>query len=285
MGLLFLIQCSCSKNNFPKYSSLDRLRILAITTPTPELQNPTAGITNVTISPYVSDITGTGDITLEIQSCFDPGVNLGAIPNCENGYLASSIQTVTMSSATTSVEGIFGSPERTGSPQSGAITVPLQIPPQALESFPPYLQYNGVSFIITVKVIANTGTINSFRRILISNKTPNNNPTIDDLYLNNNSFTQRPAAGTYQLNLSSSSNPENYQFLTGDGLYKSLTENYEVTWFVSEGLMEISRGSMSDALEWILPALNPSLTHKSVLVAVLRDSRGGTTIKIKSLNP
>ncbi len=278
-----LFQISCGKSNFPKYSALDRLRILAITTPTPEIQNPSAGTTSVSITPYVSDIGGTGDITLEVQSCFDPGVNLGAVPNCTSGYLASTIQTITMSSATSVTEGVFGNPERTGTPQSGAITVPIQIPLQALDPFPAYLQYNGISYIITVKATSNSGVVSSFRRILISNKTPNNNPTISDLLLNNNSFTQRPSEGTYQLSLSTTDTPESYQFLTGDGVYKNLKEEYEISWFVSEGVMEISRALLSDLLDWVVPAPNPAPAQKAVLVGVLRDGRGGVAVKVKTL--
>lgn len=280
-----MLQLSCSKNNFPKYSALDRLRILGITTPTPELQNPSSGTTNVSITPYISDIGGSGDITLEVQSCLDPGVSLGATPSCSQAQYASSVQTITMSSASTATEGLFGNPERTGSPQSGAITVPLQIPSQLLPLLPSYMQYNGVSYLITVKATASSGSISSFRRIVISTKTPNNNPTISDLLLNNLSFTQRPTEGVYQLKLSTTDTPESYQFLTGNGDYKNLQEDYEISWFVSEGIMEVSRGFLSDDLDWSVTTPSLSPPQKTVVVAVLRDGRGGTAVRVKVLNP
>lgn len=281
-----LLQLSCSKNNFPKYSALDRLRILGITTPTPELQNPSSGTTNVSITPYVSDIGGSGDITLEVQSCLDPGVSLGATPTCTYAQYASAVQTITMNSIATATEGLFGNPERTGSPQSGAITVPLQIPSQLLPLLPTYMQYNGVSYLITVKATAASGSVSSFRRILISTKAPNNNPTIADLLLNNLSFTQRPTEGVYQLKLSTTDTPESYQFLTGNGEYKNFQEDYEISWFVSEGVMEIARGFLSDDLDWtVTPTPSPSTPQKTVVVAALRDGRGGMAVKVKILNP
>lgn len=289
ISLFILIVClchlSCNKDTLPKYSLLDRLRILGIVSNTPEIQNPSAGITNVSINPFISDIGGSGDILLEIQSCLDPGVGLGAEADCSQGLYASSIQNITVSSTATAVEGLFGEPERTGSPQSGSITVPLQIPPSLLDQFSSNLQYNGISYIITLKATSSTNSIRSFRRILISTKTPNTNPSLSNLLINNSDYSQRPPDGTFQLSFNSADTPENYSFLAGDGEYRSLQEEYETSWFVSEGLIESSRSKITEFIEWKLTSSNPAPPRKLVMVGVLRDDRGGTDIKVKTFSP
>jgi hypothetical protein len=280
-----LLLTSCSKDTFPKYSSLDRLRILAIVANTPELQNPAAGITNIQITPYISDIGGTGDVQLTLQSCLDPGVALGATPDCNDSATASSIQSITMSSASTITEGLFGDPERTGAPQSGAITVPLQIPVNLLDQFSQTLQYNGISYLITITATTSNNIVKSFRRILVSNKAPNSNPTLSDLLIDQTSLTQTPSSGTHTLTFSTADTPESYQFLKGNGDYRSLQESYEITWFASEGTLNTYRATATEPVTWKTTTPNPTPAHKPVVVGVLRDGRGGLSVKVKTLSP
>ncbi len=280
-----ILGAGCDKDTLPKYSTLDRLRILAIVADTPEIQNPSAGIINVQVTPYISDISGSGDVQLELQSCLDPGVELGASSTCENSPTASSIQTISVSSTSTVTEGLFGNPERTGSPQSGAIAVPLTIPNNLLDLFPASYQHNGVSYIITLKATSGSKSVSSFRRILHSNKTANTNPTISDIKVDGVIASTRPTEGTKQLLLETASTPESYQFLTGDGQYRSMTESYEVSWFVSEGVIESSRSDSNTSTEWQAPASILSATTKLVIVGVLRDGRGGLAVKVRNLAP
>lgn len=126
---LIIFLTGCGSNDLPQYSKLDRLRVLAITTPTPEVQNPAAGVLNVDVTPYLSDVDGSGDLTLIFQTCLDPGTSLGAPPSCEGAPLASALQTVTVNAPAGQADGVFGTPERTGAPSSGAINLGLNIPP------------------------------------------------------------------------------------------------------------------------------------------------------------
>lgn len=123
-----ILSLGCGRDELPKYTKLDRLRVLAITTPTPEIQSPAGGIVNVDITPYFSDIGGSGNITLSILSRLDPGTLLGVPPSCEGQAFVSTLQTVSVTAPPGQADGIFGSPERTGAPSTGAITVGLNVP-------------------------------------------------------------------------------------------------------------------------------------------------------------
>jgi hypothetical protein len=262
---------SCGMDEFPKYSALDRLRILALVVDTPEIQNPSAGIINVQMTPYLSDLNGTGTVALEIQSCLDSGVAYGAEPSCVGAVTASSLlsQTVT-----------FADLERTGAP-TGAITVPLTIPAGLLAGFSPTLQFNGVPYLITVKATRGSEIVRSFRRVLLSTKTPNQNPTLGDLLVNGSSLTVLPT-GEVALSFSATGTPETYQFLSSTGTVSNQTEVFETTWFISEGVIENPRTRQGETITWKAPASGPS-GRQAVVVGVLRDGRGGVSVLIRKL--
>lgn len=262
---------SCAMNDFPKYSALDRLRILALVANVPEIQNPSAGTTNVQLTPYLSDLNGTGTVALEIQSCLDGGVAYGAEPTCAGAATASSVlnQTVT-----------FSDVERTGAP-TGAITVPLSIPAGLLSSYSSALQYNGVAYLITVKATRGSESVRSFRRILLSTKAPNQNPVLGDLLVNGSSLTSLPS-GEVALSFSATGSPEGYQYLTTGGTVQSLTEVYETTWFVTDGTIESPRSRQGETVTWKAPSTAPS-GRQSVVVGVLRDGRGGVHVLVRKL--
>jgi hypothetical protein len=267
--LASLCLVACSKNDLPKYASLDRLRILGLAVNTPEIQNPAAGTINVQMTPYLSDVTGTGTVSLEVQSCLDTGVNLGAEPNCQGAATASSVQTVVAT---------FADPERTGTP-AGAITVPLQVPANLLSSYSPSLQHNGVAYLITVKATRGSDVVRSFRRVLMSTKTPNVNPALSDLLVNGNTLNSMPS-GEVELSFTAATAPETYQWLTSDGNFQTQTEVYETTWFISDGEIESPRSKVGETITWKAPGAAPT-GRQAVVVGVLRDGRGGLDVIIR----
>ena len=279
LAAVVLLFSGCSKDDLPKYSKLDRLRVLALVVNTPEIQNPSAGTINVNLDPYISDIGGTGNITLEVQSCLDGGVNLGVEPSCVGATNASTVQTITVSDPGGQAAGTFGAPERTGRPSTGSISVPLTLPANFLTAYSPALQFNGVSYLITVKVTSGSGSIRSFKRVLMSTKTPNNNPSLTDLAADGTSLTSLPG-GDVKLSFTADT-PETYSYLSGDGTTKSLTEIYETTWFVSDGEIAIPRSFPSESISWKGPVATSG--RKTVVVGVLRDGRGGTSVTIRLL--
>lgn len=271
---------ACQANNFPKYSTLEKLRVLALVVDTPEIQSPGAGTTNVSLTPYLSDIGGSGNVDLTVQSCLDPGVAAGSEPSCSGALYASPPQTVSVTAPAGQAAGIFGSPERTGAPSSGGITVGLQIPANLLLAFPTVLQHNGVPYLITVTAQRGSQTVRSFRRVLISTKSANLNPTLTDILVNGSSLTTLPT-GEPLLSFSAST-PETYQSMASSGALVSETEAFVLTWFISDGEMENSRILEGQNTIWKTPGGAPS-QRQVVVVGVLRDGRGGVAVLVKKL--
>lgn len=278
LSVLSLALTACSMDDLPKYSKLDRLRILALDVDQPEIQNPAGGVTNVQLTPYVSDVGGTGTINLAVQSCLDPGVGLGAEPSCDGAQFASTVQNVTVSDAGGAPVDTFGNPERTGKPLSGAITVGLTIPAGLLAQYSAALQNNGVAYLITVTATRGSDVVRSFRRVLLSTKTPNTNPVLSDLLANGASLTALPT-GEASLTFAAGSAPESYTFVGGNGS-ETLTETFETTWFVADGNIDNPRTQTGESTVWESPGSAPS-GRQAVVVGVLRDGRGGTSVLIR----
>jgi hypothetical protein len=270
----------CGSDNLPQYSKLDRLRILGITTPTPELQNPAGGTVNVNIVPYISDVGGNGNITLQVQSCLDPGTSLGAAPTCTGASYTSAPQTVTVTAPAGQADGVFGTPERTGAPSTGAITVGLNVPAGLLLAFSSSIQNNGVPYLITVTVTSSSGVIRAYRRILISTKVANTNPTLTNLLSQGVPLASFPNAEV-QLSFASSGSPESYSLFGTDGSVNLQTETYETTWFVSDGEILNPRTKAGETTTWSAGGAAPS-GRKSIVAGVLRDGRGGMSVLIRT---
>lgn len=279
LPFIFLNLLACDKDTFPKYSSLGGLRILALTVNTPEVQNPAAGTVNISLDPYLSDLNGTGNITLEIQSCLDSGVNLGALPDCSNGLSASTLQTETITAPAGQAAGVFGDPERTGTPSTGAITVGLAVPAGLLASFSSVSQFNGVAYIITVKATRGSESVKSFRRILFSTKTPNANPSIADLFSEGATLTSLPTKAV-PLSFTATGSAESFQRLLTDGSTVNETETFETTWFVSDGTIESARTLLGETSAWSPPSSAP-VGRSTLVIGVLRDGRGGVNVMTK----
>ncbi len=271
-----LALCGCSDDTLPQYSKLDRLRVLALLVDLPEIQNPSAGTTTVQLQPYLSDLGGTGTLTLEVQSCLDPGVAVGAEPTCTGTQYASSVQTVTVSNGGGAGAGTFGDPERTGVPASGAISVGLTIPSGILSAYSAAIQNNGVAYLIHVKATSATSTVNAFRRILLSTKTPNANPVMGDLLVNGGSLVSLPS-GEVSLSFTASSTAESYNYVNGSGSSSTLTEVFETTWFITDGTLANPRTLVGESTTWKTPE-GAASGRQSVVVGVLRDGRGGVAV-------
>lgn len=265
----FLVLGACSQDDLPKYSKLDGLRILALDLNTPEIQNPSAGAQTVQLTPYLSDIGGSGSIDLTIQSCLDRGVSFGAEPTCEGAA------DVTTTNSTLT----FADAERTG--PAAAITVNFTIPANLLSQYAAPLRFNGVAYLITVTATRGTATLKSFRRILLSTKTPNQNPGIADVLAEGTTLSNLPAGET-NLSFSTNTNPESYQYMNTKEEVSNLTETFETTWFISDGELTTPRTRADETTKWTPPPTAPT-GRSVVVVGVLRDGRGGVSVIIKKL--
>lgn len=268
ISAFFLIGLSaCGNDSLPKYTKLDGLRILAIDLDTLEIQNPPAGVQNIQVTPYISDIGGTGAVNLTVQTCLDRGVSIGADPTCAN---ATDLTTVNSTLN-------FADAERTApaTPIAASFTVPANL----LANYATPLQFNGVPFLITVTATRGDTTLKSFRRILISTKTPNQAPGLADLLADGSSLTALP---NKEVNLSFTANttPESYQYMNSKEEISNLTEVFETTWFTSDGEIKIPRTRENETTTWTPPSTPPS-GRSVVVVGVLRDGRGGIDVIIR----
>jgi hypothetical protein len=281
-GALLTLLMGCSGEPFVSYSALDRLRILALIVDQPEIQDTGALALSVALTPVVSDVGGTDKVVLDIQSCLDPGVSLGAQPDCSGQPLANQLS-VDVTEAPGQGPEVFGPLTRTGIPVGGAITVPFNVPPSLLAKLPATLQFNGVPFLIVVKASSGGRTVTAFRRVLLSNKTTvNTNPTLADLKESGGSLLTLPTSPV-ALSFSAGASPESYEFLRSDGVKIPLDEVFEVTWFISDGSVKTSRTRLGEELEWSPPSSPPASGRKVVVVGILRDGRGGVSYLIRNL--
>ncbi len=267
MSLLFLF--GCSQEKLQEYNRLEKIRVLALKADKPEA---TVGDT-ITITPLVSDFNGNGrTLTYSAESCSDPGIAAGADPNC-NG--ASSYQSL----GTGAVTGL-SSPTYTGSVNTISFTIPSDV----LNGKSVYEQANGVPYIFVYKITASDGAeIRTFKRIIVSIKSAslrNTNPTISNIYSNSDVLSSLPGSRVSLRAEYTSSSVESYTGVSSDGTVGTQTEKMITTWFVSEGSIQYYRtlDTETNSYEITFRPDKPVL-----IIAVLRDDRGGEDFMIKSL--
>ena len=157
MALLFLPTCGTS--TLPTYVQLGDLRILTLQAQSNQSEvNP--GTSGVTIQPVVSDINGGGrTLTVTVQTCADPGISLGAPPQCAN---VDSTSTSSFSTTTLSVNSTY-----TGLAPTVTVNVPAS--PTNYAAATTVEQYNGVAYLVFYTLSASDGTsVTAFKRIMVS---------------------------------------------------------------------------------------------------------------------
>jgi hypothetical protein len=97
---------------------------------------------------------------------------------------------------------------------------------------------------------------------------------------NNSNFTTYPESGNFSI--ASYSSEENYTFQDRNGNISTLSEDYFVSWYVSDGGINFSSAGPSSSIKFTSPAL-ASRESELVIVAVIRDARGGMAIEIKKV--
>lgn len=265
LAALFAL-ASCSEPNLPIYIDLGDLRVIGLQANTPEA-SPGA---TVTLTPIVSDFFGAGrTLTFNVQACIDPGVSLGATPTCAVS------DTVTPSTGTF-VPTAGASTTYTSPVTTFTITTPPATTIFAQQSA--QNQYNGVSYLVVYTVSAASGSsVTAFKRILVSTRpTPNQNPAIASINLNDVAITGTPATPTQATNFSAiaSSPTINYQSMNSDGSFSTQTSTLISTWFITDGSFQFDRTTGSGENSFTPPAAKPT-THNLMFFVITRDGRGG----------
>lgn len=268
--LSFLLT-SCDEDKLPKYSELRDLRILALIASQPEIN---AGATT-TITPIISDITETTNLTYEAVSCLDPGVGIGAEPTCDGSSSAIALQSGTLNSGNMTAAKSF-----TGAATAFSVTVPASNIIFAQQSS--QNQFNGISYLVTYKITNSSGySVKSFKRILVSTRSAsekNNNPNLTSILGNNSALSSSLPANqslSLRLNLGTPA-AETYSYQKSDGSTETRNEELLTTWFITDGNLKYSRTVGLDTNTWDAPANLPS-GRDVFIITVIRDGRGGVS--------
>jgi hypothetical protein len=257
---------SCGKDDLPQFNQVNSLRVIAMTTPTPEVNPPAV----VTITPVVSDVAEATALKDTVNVCVDLGVAYGVTPTCEGNptKIASPERTLAAPGA--------GS-NWTGNADSFNVSVPANI----LVGRTAQEQFNGVNYLVEYILKNSAGNeIRSFRRIVVSNKTPKNtNPVVTDIFSNGVSLVgPLPFGSIVQLSSDlSAGSAESYQLQDFNGVTSSQSELISTTWMITDGETKYFRSDVGQSNEYTLPAAAPA--GRSVhIFAVARDNRGGVTV-------
>lgn len=275
LGLL-----SCGDNNFPKYEALGGLRVLALTSTTPEVL---AGSGSVSVVPFVSDVNGAGRaLNYDAEACLAPTLDYGGDPTCAGNPTR---QVLAQGSSITAGQ-LTATNGYTGTVDTLTAAAPSAALLSALDS---NFQYNGVPLLITFRVYAGGESVNSFRRILVTtngSKTLNTNPTLNDILASGSPIGGTLPGSAVSLTPSYPSSgagaPESYTEFNRNGVSVSRSETFSMTWFISAGELSAARTLETAATQFTPPGSLPPL-GRVVLVGVLRDGRGGVTVLQKNL--
>jgi hypothetical protein len=274
-----MVLAGCGDDDLPEYYLLDRMRVIAAVSNSPEVASSATGI-NVTF--HVSDPNGAGrTLSYRIEKCVDPGIGLGATPTCTGNPTAALYPAETGNfapgSAATNYYGTFTTANFDMS--TAAAVIFLDPATGSIKSTAG--QYNGSALLVIATITAPTGeTTIGFKRIVASTRpTKNQNPTFNATSLLFNGV----APGSYTLTTERfpvrasvpSSSQESYLTAKEDGSFESASEALTVTWLVSAGSMRYSRTDPSEENRYT--PTNP-LPAKTSFIAVLRDDRGGATV-------
>lgn len=268
-SLCNIILFSCGKDDLPQFNQVNSLRVIAMTTPTPEV-NPGDV---VTITPVVSDVTEATALKDTVSVCVDLGVAYGVTPTCEGNPTKVAVH------ADRTLAAPGAGANWTGNADTFNVIVPNSL--VIFTGRTAQEQFNGVNYLVEYILKNSAGIeIRSFRRIVVSTKSPKNtNPVVTDIFSNGVSLVgPLPFGSIVQLSSDlSSGSAENYQLQDFNGVTSSQVELISTTWMITDGETKYFRSDVGQSNEYTLPAAAPA--GRSVhIFAVARDNRGGVTV-------
>lgn len=259
--LLFTL-IGCGNDDLPKVETLSGFRVLAIVADNPEA----APGATVTLSLLLSDINGAGrTISGTWRACEDPGIALGATPSCENvsGATASSAFSVNFS------DSDFGS-SYTG--LDTALTFNVNIPATILDGANAVELQNGKGYVVVFRFTVEGREVRAFKTIIVSSRTTKNsnpgNPT--SILLNGSTLNSLPKEGD-SLSIPDLTDEETYQAFFSDGSLNTITESYNLSWYISKAKLSAGKVAEGDSVK----LQSSPRDEPFVAVVVVRDERGG----------
>lgn len=266
---LLVALSGCGRDDFPKFTTLENLRVLGIRANTPE----TSPGATVQLTALISDVTGAGRaLRVVVEACSDPGVGYGANPTCSGVA-----DRVAVADTTVNLTG----PAYTAALTAQSVTIPTTV----LANYSGVDQYNGVPYLVTYSVSAGGGAerVDAFKRILVSTKPlKNSNPLLTDVVnAASTTVSALPTQATTLYPAITSGSNEIFSVLNGNGTTSNFQETLTTTWFASDGSFDVQRTESSNGNGYQPPGSRPT-SHSVVIVLVTRDGRGGETWVIKS---
>lgn len=305
-ALALLLFSACSKGTMPKYSILQGLRVIALTLDQPEVEFNAALQTftpsTVQLTPVISDLYGGGrSLTYRLYHCLDPGVGLGAVPDCTGNPTKTDVAT----SAIALPSGDYSAPNYTGAIAPVAIDLSLiSAPAKAVYAarfgaLSAAQRFNGYAVLVFFEIFP-TGDESKkttyFKRLVLSDSSKaakNQNPSGLDFRVSGVSITALPAAETGVDAFVPAAQAETYSSMNADGTLQSQTESIETTWFLTgpeditcskdktctpDGLFFLTRSKPGELNRFTPPSASVPATRGRVLIGVARDNRGGSVV-------
>jgi len=265
-AILILSSCDDEPLNF---FSLGELRILALQADTPEIDGTSSTPVTVQITPVISDVDAGGrTLSFTVLACPDPGITVGMEPTCDTTLPTT--QTITYADVNSST---------LGARFTGALPAfSVNVPPGLLIGQTEQNRFNGLNYIVTFKITAGSDEIETYKRIVVSERTTKNlNPQIQNVLLNGSTSGSLASGDELSIDVSPGFTPETFDFMDNDGLEVEKTETYTISWFSYKGTTDLSRTYLDEVN---LFTLNTGETDPFV-VAILRDDRGGIDFQLK----
>ncbi len=272
--LLLTALLSCGDDNFRKVEKLSGFRVLGIKAV--NLINPTKSEINdtnqnINLELIVSDVNGSGrSVTGEVVSCIDPGIGYGAEVSCDHAPIPQLDITIDFENDPDLGPTVA---------YTGVKDYSVNFNAGILTGRSSRDQFNGVAYLTIFTFNVDGETLKFFKRIIVTNRTGaelNSNPTAGNIKLNGADILAFPQNGQ-ELSIGSSL-PETYTYRTVENIDETRTEEFQVAWYVSEGELSLSKTYIDEVTEYE----GSAPTGDSVVVAIVRDDRGGLDYQIFS---
>lgn len=256
----------CGNDDLPKVETLSGFRVLGILADSPELA--VGGTANLQL--LVSDVNGGGrTISGTYRACPDPGISLGATPSCDGvtGATAATAFSVDFSTLGTSYTGL------------SATTYAITVPADLLDGANTIQQTNGKGYVVVFNFNVDGKTVRAFKSLFVTTRgTKNSNPANPTIRLNGGAFAGLPVIND-RLTIDNLTDEETFQAYFSNGTLATITESYELAWYVSKAKLSAGKVAEGDSVKFeTAPAAGPF-----VAVVVVRDERGGMGYQVVNI--
>ena len=299
IAVLFLTACSAEK--LPKFTVVQGLRVLGLQSSVPEIEFDGSTFTpnSVNFIPVVSDVYGAGrTLKYNLEFCLDPGITLGAIPNCENNLTRTVVATdqTVVDSADFLAPNYMGSLDPKTVNFSTASGTALAIMAQKYAASTATQLFNGLNLLVVFELYPSgeeSSKVTSFKRIVFSSAAKtvkNSNPSGLEIRKSGVEISSLPSVESELEAYLPSTQAEIYSLMNLDGSVSTKTEVLETTWFLTgpadiecskkkkcttDGLFSMSRTRLGEMNTFYIPEVSVPTTRGRILIGIARDDRGG----------